>query len=85
MGRVFLPQQQDNIAGEQMANANQVSASQMAQSINGGSGMAGTLGDSAAHIAALPSFITILVFSAILFYLVFHSHVSMAASVGVGK
>lgn len=84
MGRVFLPQQDNNLAGEQMAIANQTATNQMAKSINGGSQLAGTLMDGSAHMAALPAFVTIILLGGLLFWLVFHSHLSLAASVGVG-
>lgn len=75
----------DNLSAELMQTANQTAARQLGASGGGTSTIAGSLTDGSAHMAAIGPFAFLVLMLIALFYLVFHSHVSLAASVGVGK
>lgn len=84
--RIYTSPASENLAGEQMATANQTAANQLTQTATGaGPRVAGSFSNMGAHMAALPSFLFVLLIGFLLFFLVFHSHLSLAASLGVGK
>lgn len=85
MQRIFIqPGTEDNLAAEQMQIANQTANKQFTNSLNG-SFQPGNIMDGKSHLQALPSFAFVIAMMILLFFLVFHSHMSLAASVGVGR
>ena len=81
-----LPQTGPGLSGDRAMVANQEAAQQVVAGVTGSVPSAsGGMMNLSSHMSALPAFAFVILMLSLMFYLFFHSHVSMAASLGVRK